>query len=97
MGHIKVCWNTPYEGWVKLNIDGAAHFDSNLAGYGGLVRDENGRWIIGFAKPPDSCSTFIVECWGALCRLHEAWKMGYRRVQLECDSKSLIQCILNGS
>ena len=54
---------------MKLNIDGVAYSDSNHAGCGGLVQDENGRWLFGFTKSLGYCSAFIIECWGSLCGL----------------------------
>ncbi|KAL0004149.1 hypothetical protein SO802_011710 [Lithocarpus litseifolius] len=38
-------WERPPEGWMKLNTDGSSVHNSGLVGCGGVVRDENGRWI----------------------------------------------------
>ena len=81
------------KGWVKLNTDGAANLVTYIASYGGLIRDEESRWIYGFTKPLGNRSAFTIECWSALCGLQEVWKMGYRRIPMECDSKTLIQCL----
>lgn len=45
------------------------------AGCGGLLRDENGNWIVGF----------VAELWGILYGLELAWKHGYRKVIIEAD------------
>ncbi|EOY33605.1 Uncharacterized protein TCM_041535 [Theobroma cacao] len=34
--------------YVKLNIDGSAKGQSGMAAAGGLIKDENGNWIVGF-------------------------------------------------
>ncbi|KAK4731897.1 hypothetical protein R3W88_024885 [Solanum pinnatisectum] len=46
--HIK--WYPPTEGFLKLNIDGSYNRATNIGGIGGVVRDANGRWVMGFYK-----------------------------------------------
>ena len=86
MGQIGVHWVPPLEGWVKVNTDGAVKYDSNVLGCGGLTRDNDERWIHGYARPLGFGSTFSVECWDV------TWELGYRKVQLEIDSSTLFQC-----
>ena len=31
-------------GWVKLNTNGSTIGKPGLAGYGGIIKDENGHW-----------------------------------------------------
>ena len=40
-------WKTPIIGWVYLNTDGTSR-RNNVAGCGGVLRDDNGMWICGF-------------------------------------------------
>ncbi|MCI33932.1 putative ribonuclease H protein, partial [Trifolium medium] len=47
---INVYWENPPHGWYCLNTDGAAKDSSGVAGCGGLIRDDNGNWVCGFAK-----------------------------------------------
>ena len=48
-------------GWVKLNIDGAFKGNPGLAGCGGVVRNEDGRWIAGFARRIGVTTSFVAE------------------------------------
>jgi len=41
----RIRWERPLEGWIKLNTDGSSVDNSGLASCGGVVRDENGRWV----------------------------------------------------
>lgn len=37
------CWQSPLEGWFKLNVDEALFFDSQEAGVGAIIRDYKGN------------------------------------------------------
>ena len=41
-------WSVPAKGRVKVNSDDAMKHDSSLAGGGGVLTGENGRWVSGF-------------------------------------------------
>lgn len=43
-------WNPPPLGYVKLNSDGAMAGNPGIPGSGGFVRDDLGRWILGFMR-----------------------------------------------
>ncbi|KAL4377132.1 hypothetical protein GQ457_02G030770 [Hibiscus cannabinus] len=53
-----VHWKLPCPGWHSLNIDGVVCLSS-----GGLLRDDEGHWIIGFSKSIGSCSVLNAELW----------------------------------
>ena len=56
-----VKWEKPRNGWLTLNTDGLATRISGLAGGGGLIRDGNGKWIIGFARKIGTATSFLAE------------------------------------
>ena len=58
-----VKWEKPRNGWLTLNTNGSATENSGLAGGGGLIRDGNGNWIIGFARKIGTATNFLVELW----------------------------------
>ncbi|KAK8489477.1 hypothetical protein V6N11_024235 [Hibiscus sabdariffa] len=43
-------WMKPSGGWCKLNIDWVVNRVSGLASCGGVIRDEEGTWLLGFSK-----------------------------------------------
>ncbi|KAE8684961.1 hypothetical protein F3Y22_tig00111105pilonHSYRG00812 [Hibiscus syriacus] len=44
------CWNRPPIGGVKINSDGAWHRGLGTTSCGGIVRNHEGRWVVGFSK-----------------------------------------------
>ena len=54
----RVRWEKSQAGWKKLNTDGASKGNLGLVGCGGVVRDENGRWIAGFSRHIGVTSSF---------------------------------------
>ncbi|PNX62683.1 ribonuclease H, partial [Trifolium pratense] len=58
-----ISWKAPAHGWYCLNTDGAAKGIDGLTGCGGLVRDENGRWIRGFSRNLGIASAYMAELW----------------------------------
>ncbi|CAA0811177.1 Polynucleotidyl transferase- ribonuclease H-like superfamily protein [Striga hermonthica] len=56
-----IAWLKPEEGFVKLNTDGAAKVNPGVAGAGGLIRDEEGRWRTGFMAHLGVCTNTVAE------------------------------------
>lgn len=46
---------------MKLNTDGASSGSLKLVGGGGVIRDEEGSWVIGFARRIGSINNFLAE------------------------------------
>ena len=53
---IWVRWEPPERGWKVLNIDGAVSGNPARAGAGGVIRGEDGEWILGFSEKVGQCS-----------------------------------------
>ena len=49
--------------WVKLNTDGSSLGNPGLAGGGGVIRDIEGAWIMGFVRNIGITSRYIAELW----------------------------------
>ena len=88
----RVSWEKPGSGWMKLNMDGSTSC-LGIAGGGGLVRDENGSWVFGFAKKIGKASSFIAELWA----LHDGLRLCLSRnilvVEVELDAKSIVELL----
>ncbi|KAK8572563.1 hypothetical protein V6N12_028616 [Hibiscus sabdariffa] len=57
----------------------------SFASCGGVVRNNNGCWLVGFAKFIGLCSVLDAKLWRAYLGLIEARNMGVRKVVLEMD------------
>ncbi|PKI65311.1 hypothetical protein CRG98_014275 [Punica granatum] len=89
-------WKQPSPGWIKLNTDGASKGNPSPAGAGGVLRKEDGVWIVGFARYVGIATAAVAELWGVLSGLELAWELGYRHVLLEVDSL-LVTRLISGS
>ncbi|KAK8474677.1 hypothetical protein V6N11_034727 [Hibiscus sabdariffa] len=88
-------WRKPPLGWIKANSDGVHGIDS-LASARGVICDDQGRWVYGYARSLGRCSVFMVELWAAHDILLVAWDLGFHQVQMETDNLDVAQ-ILQGS
>lgn len=93
---VQVAWSCPQHGWFKLNTDRVVHRESLTAGCGGLIRDENGCWVLGFHRFLGICSVLMAEAWGLLEGLTLAVKIGVGAIEIECDSLVLVNSVRRG-
>ena len=63
---------------LKLNIDGSALDNLGLAGAGGILRDHQGRWILGFSARVGLATNNMVELATVRQGLAMAWNVGVR-------------------
>ena len=59
----QIRWERPNSGWVKLNTDGAASGSTNTTGCGGLIRNDQGNWLVGFSRNIGLANSFMAETW----------------------------------
>ncbi|KAF7809195.1 putative reverse transcriptase [Senna tora] len=86
-----ISWKPPEEGWIKINTDGAYNPSSNRMACGGVLRNEKGEWIMGFAKPLGSGNALQAELCGMLMGLDIAWKNRMKKIILESDSLEAVE------
>ncbi|KAH1113783.1 hypothetical protein J1N35_007161 [Gossypium stocksii] len=69
-----------------LSTDGAAHSVSSFSTAGGLIRDGEGKWIIGYNRYLGKCTAAVVELWGIWDGLLLLQKQGYDEVIIQSDN-----------
>jgi ribonuclease HI len=88
-------WKPPKPSFVSLHTDGASK-EQHLSGCGGIVRGSQGEWIGGFAKNVGSCCSFIAELWGVLEGLRFVQMLGFKKIELNIDSKAVVRIVQSG-
>lgn len=43
-----ISWVFPWNVWYTLSTDGATKGNPETAGFGGLIRNDAGEWVVGF-------------------------------------------------
>lgn len=89
----QIRWEKPGRGWVKLNTDGSSLGNPGLAGGGGLIRDEEGAWVVGFARNIGISSSFIAELWALRDRLMICVHRNFNAVEVEVDARAVIDVL----
>ena len=93
---IMIGWTPPRVGWMKLNTDGASHGNPGLATAGGVLRNGDGEWCGGFVFNIGRCSAPLAELWGVYYGLVIAWEKGISRLEVEVDSKMVVEFLTMG-
>ena len=83
-------WEKLRAGWLTLNFDGSVASTVGPAGGGGLVRDENGEWVMGFARRIGNASNYLVELWALRDGLQLCLQIHAQTVVIELDVKAIV-------
>ncbi|KAG8502269.1 hypothetical protein CXB51_002182 [Gossypium anomalum] len=84
-------WRPPQNGWIKLNSEATMDFDTKGAASGGVLRDSNACWIVGYAKCLGFGGIFQAAARALLEGLISARNRGFRKIEVECDHALLIR------
>ncbi|KAK8485285.1 hypothetical protein V6N11_038057 [Hibiscus sabdariffa] len=90
-------WCLPANGWMKANCEGAVNPNDGSAAIGGVIRNEQGMWQIGFSRSIGHCTSLAVELWATHDILNHAWQLGYRKIELETDNLEVVKIITRSS
>ena len=93
MAVIAVRWEKPPLNWYKLNTDGASCGNPGRARGGGVIRDNAGNWIKGFARYIGYTTSIIAEFWALRDGLKLAIQLGVKNLEVELDAKVIIDLI----
>ena len=89
-----ISWTPPISDHIKLNFDVSVLL-SNKAAAGFILRDSNGTPILASTKNLGKTNVLCAEAAALRAGLYVVMIHGYQRVQVEGDSKILIDCINN--
>lgn len=92
---ITVRWTPPAGGWYKLNTDGSVKGPHKNTGAGGVIRDSDGNWVIGFAKNLGLMTIFQAELWALYQGLELAIELNITDLEIDIDAKSVVEAVLN--
>ena len=90
-------WIKPPVGWLKLNTDGSAVGNHEIASGGGLIRNENGDWVMGFARSLGQTSRIMAELWALKDGLTIASQLRITDICVELDAELIVLLLNNYS
>ncbi|KAJ6401800.1 hypothetical protein OIU84_013963 [Salix udensis] len=93
-GPIPVSWKRPRIGWTKLNFDGSCKGKAGEASIGGLFRNHEAEFLLGYAESIGRATSTAAELAALRRGLELVLENGWSNVWLEGDSKSLVDIIV---
>lgn len=90
---INVAWEKPKIGWTKLNYDGSCKCKTGKCSIGGIFRNHNAEFMLGYAESIGQSNSTIAELTALVRGLEIVLENGWSDIWLEGDSKSLIEII----
>lgn len=79
--------------WTEINTDGAADIEGKWAAAVGVLRDSDGRWLVGFQRFLGRGSGRDSELWAIFHGLQVAKHQGCLRVAIGSDSSEALRMI----
>lgn len=79
-------WFPPSIGNIKLNTDGCWYESIRKAGFRGIFRDDQGKWVLGYHGKLAAGSSLETEIWGIYRGLTIILEKGLSNVHIESDS-----------
>lgn len=86
----RICWHRPPLNWFKLNTDGSSLGNLGLASRGGLMRNDKGEWVKGFARVIRSTTSVAAKLWALRDNIHLCISLKLPVVEIELDSKLVV-------
>lgn len=59
MAITQIRWEKPASSWLKLNTDRSFEDLLGNAGGGGLIKDDQGKWVAGYTKKVGKANSFV--------------------------------------
>ena len=87
---IQVRWLPPPINWLKLNSDGSSMGNPRLAGGGGLIRNEIGEWVRGYARAIGCATSVAAKLWALRDGIRLCISLKILALVIELDAKLVI-------
>lgn len=78
---------------MVLNVDGSAYGSLGRAGFGGLLRQGDGAWMLGFYGSLSAASSLLAELAVLFFGLQTMWDYGVRRLVCYSDSSMALKLV----
>lgn len=85
-------WEKPSAGRVKVNVDGAVKAN-RAAGGGGLVRDSQGQWVVGFCHNMGTSNPLRAELQAMASAVQLVIDHSFPRVVVESDCAEAVRLV----
>ncbi|KAE8724718.1 hypothetical protein F3Y22_tig00009942pilonHSYRG00148 [Hibiscus syriacus] len=86
-------WNRPKQGRLCLNVDGAVSTQTGVGTTGGVFRDCEGSWLLGFSKTIGMAQLLQTELWAIYIGLQVAWEQGFELLLIQTDSLQAVHLL----
>ena len=90
---ICVSWSMPPLNWCKVNSDGSALGNPERAGGGGLIRNDKGEWIRGYARAIGCTTSVADELWALRDGIRLCIALKLPAVVFELDAKLIVDLL----
>lgn len=86
-------WSKPHQGRCKLNISGIHRHSPMHAACGGVLRDENGKWLIGFLAKLGSVTIMQAKLEGVRHGLEVVVSRQFHTIHVETVSVAVVELL----
>lgn len=93
---VLIKWVPPCAGKIKLNTDGCWYESNRNTGFGGLLRDVSGDWILGYFGKAVCESSLKAEIWGIHGGLTIILEKSMSGITIESDALIAVDLINEG-
>jgi len=91
----QVKWIPPLDNIIKVNVDGSSLSNPGRSGFGGLIKNNNGDWLLGLSGFCGITSCMAAELYVIFHCLRIAYDAGHRNIILESDSRMALDLIMS--
>lgn len=88
--------NAQSKDYFQLEANGSVHRNGQC-GYGGVIRDQEGRWICGYSGKMNPVPPAIAELMRIITGLTICWNRGFRNIFVHSNCIETINLITRGS